>query len=109
MSRGKQHVVSGSSDTTVQIWHVATGKQVGDGLYDHDGWVRAVTISHDCRWFVSASYDKALRLWELSRGKMIGNPLVGHTNRLWSGVTGNDDQLVLSGSSDKTVWHLQVL
>ena len=69
MSNDKEYVVSLSYDFAVCVWNVSTGRQVGDALHDHEGWVKAIAVSHDCRWFVSASDDMTIRLWELPSGK----------------------------------------
>ena len=102
VSSDKQYIVSGSVGASVYIWNVTTGRLVrlGHALCSYGSYVRAVAISHDCRWFVFASPDKTLSLWELPSGKAIGEPLVGHTSTVICVAISSDDRFVVSGSKD---------
>jgi len=56
-------IVSGSSDSTVRVWEVATGQQVRV-LEGHTNWVCSVAWSRDGQYIVSGSLDKTVRIWE---------------------------------------------
>ena len=58
-----RHVVSGSRDTTVRIWDVATGSQVGEPLRGHSGHVNSVAFSPDSKRVISGSDDGTVRIW----------------------------------------------
>ncbi len=65
-----EQVVSGSSDGTLQVWNLATGKcmKVMEG---HTDSVNAVSITPDGERAVSGSSDKTIRVWELANGKCL--------------------------------------
>ena len=55
-------LITGSSDKTIKLWHVATGKLLGT-LSGHLGAVNAVAISSDGKTIVSGSWDKTIKIW----------------------------------------------
>jgi WD40 repeat protein len=56
-------IVSGSNDSTVCVWEVATGQEVRV-LGGHMDVVLSVAWSHDGQYIVSASNDNTVRVWE---------------------------------------------
>jgi len=62
MSRDGKVLVSGSSDETVQLWQLSTGKII-DILKGHNSAVYSVAISPDRKTVVSGSSDKTIRIW----------------------------------------------
>jgi len=40
-------LASGSSDNTIRIWDVESGKPLGEPLVGHSNWVNSVTFSPD--------------------------------------------------------------
>ena len=56
-------LITGSSDKTIKLWHVATGKLLGT-LSGHLGAVNAVAISSDGKTIVSGSWDKTIKIWK---------------------------------------------
>ncbi len=71
-------VVSGSADSTVRVWDLATGECL-KSLEGHTEPVHAVSITLDGQRAVSGSFDTTLRVWELASGKCL-KELVGHTD-----------------------------
>jgi WD40 repeat protein len=63
MSADGKRLLSASSDRTVRLWDLASGKelQVYEG---HTDEVRSATFSPDGRW-ASSSHDRTLWLWAL--------------------------------------------
>ncbi|WP_366932299.1 hypothetical protein [Nostoc sp. NMS8] len=55
-----QHLVSGSADHTVKLWHVSTGQELYT-LNDHSDWVNSVAFSPDSKTLVSR--DMTIKLW----------------------------------------------
>jgi WD40 repeat protein/serine/threonine protein kinase len=99
-------VVSGSSDKTVRLWDITTGR-CADTLEGHTESVSAVALTSDGRWALSAgSWDRTIRLWEVATGKCV-RTLKGEGEM--TSICGSVDGLwVLAGSSDQTLqlWEL---
>ncbi|CAK8712923.1 MAG: WD domain-containing protein, G-beta repeat-containing protein [Candidatus Electronema aureum] len=65
-------VASGSSDKTIGIWEVRTGKRL-QTLEGHTDGVNSVAFSPDGRLLASGSNDKTICIWDVSAGKRLGN------------------------------------
>ncbi|KAI0312185.1 hypothetical protein OF83DRAFT_1270414, partial [Amylostereum chailletii] len=98
-------IVSGLYDSTVRLWDVSSGKQVGDPLQGHTDLVTSVAFSSDETQIVSGSWDNTVRLWDVASGKQVGDPLQGHTGWVNSVAFSPDGTQIVSGSADNTV-HL---
>ena len=61
-------IVSGSNDSSVQVWDMVTGVELKE-LKGHTNWVSSVAFSSDGTQIVSGSYDESVRVWDVS---MIG-------------------------------------
>jgi WD40 repeat protein len=58
-------LASGSSDRTIKLWDVATGREVRT-LSGHTDIVTSVAFSPDGRLLASGSDDKTIKLWDIS-------------------------------------------
>jgi GTPase SAR1 family protein/DNA-directed RNA polymerase subunit RPC12/RpoP len=98
--------VSASSDTTLRVWDLATGKSVAT-LEGHKGAVFGVAVTPDGTRAVSASSDTTLRVWDLATGKSVAT-LKGHTKHVVRVAVTPDGTRAVSASDDKTlrVWDL---
>ena len=74
-----RRVVSASSDKTLKVWDLNTGRVLAT-LEGHTRGVRSCAISPDGKHVVSASADKTLKLWDLDAGRVVMT-LEGHTAR----------------------------
>jgi WD40 repeat protein len=99
---GRQ-IVSGSNDTTLQLWDATSGQPIGSPLQGHTDRVCSVAFSPDGRRIVSGSWDNTLRLWDTASGECIGSSLQGHTDRVCSVAFSPDGRHIVSGSKDKTL------
>ncbi|KAJ6529712.1 WD40-repeat-containing domain protein [Mycena capillaripes] len=96
-----QHTISGSSDKTIRIWDISTGKQLQQ-LDGHDDWVNMVAFSPDGLHAISGSRDKTIRIWEMSTGKQL-QQLDGHDDWVRSVAFPPDGLRAISGSRDRTI------
>ena len=94
-------LISGSSDKTVCIWDLETGRCLWN-LLGHPGTVQGVDITADGNWAISGSDDKTICLWNLEAGVYThtlkahsapGNS-VGLTPNGWRAVPASDDKTV---------------
>lgn len=109
-------VATGSLDTFVRLWDVATGRLL-ECLRGHKDSVYSVVFTPDGQGLVSGSLDKTLKYWELNvsalRALVDGQSIkqgekyakclsnfVGHTDQVFSVTISHDSQWVVSGSKD---------
>jgi len=98
--------LSGSEDTTLRLWDIATGNALLR-LVGHARTVESVAFSPDGRTALSGSQDTTLRLWNIATGAMI-REYSGHSDEVNSVAFSPDGRTALSGSSDKTLklWNI---
>jgi hypothetical protein len=65
-----KRAVSASSDNTLKLWDVETGKEIRT-YSGHQGYVYSCAATADGRRLISASYDKTLKLWDLETGQCL--------------------------------------
>ena len=94
-------LASGSSDKTVKLWDLATGKLFAT-LQGHTETVYSVAWSPDGKTVASGSFDKTVKLWESATGKLLAT-LQGHTGEVESVAWSPDGKILASGSRDETV------
>ena len=101
-----RRALSGSTDGTVRLWDVATGRELRK-LQEFVGNIVGVAFSPDGRRAVAGCYDKTLRLWDLESGQEL-KKLAGHTEPPNRVAFSPDGHHAASGSWDKTVrlWDL---
>ncbi len=63
-----QYLVTGSSDKTVIIWDVISGKQKHI-LKGHSWKINSVTISNDGKYVISGSSDGSTKVWDIETGE----------------------------------------
>ncbi|RUR85017.1 protein kinase [Chlorogloeopsis fritschii PCC 9212] len=106
-----QLLASGSSDNTIKLWQLATGKLLrnfGRWFSGHSGMVHTVAFSPDGELLASGSWDETIKLWLLGSGKEA-RTFKGHTNCINSIVFSPDGKLLASGSADCTIKVWQVI
>ena len=92
---------SGSSDNTIQLWSVATGKHLRT-LKGHTDAVKALAFAPDGKTLVSGSDDDTLRVWNAPSGTPR-QTLAGHGNDVKTVVFSRDGKTLASGSKDASV------
>ncbi|MDW4911072.1 hypothetical protein RB628_38615 [Streptomyces sp. ADMS] len=108
---GRPVAVTGSADTTVRVWDLATGQPAGPPMEGHAYEVTAVaTAVVDDRPVAVTGDEDTLRVWDLTTGSPIGDPLTGHTDEVAALATAMLDgrAVAVVGSHDDTVrvWDL---
>jgi WD40 repeat protein/serine/threonine protein kinase len=88
-------------ENAVQVWDVATGKDVGK-LLGHDNPVETVAFSSDGKLLASGSVDKTVKIWEPATGKGLLT-LEGHKGPVRSVAFSPDGMRLASASSDQTI------
>jgi WD40 repeat protein/serine/threonine protein kinase len=101
-----RYAVSGSTDKTLQMWDLETGRSIC--IMQNPTIVKSVAITPDGRYAVSGSSDKTLKMWDLETCKWI-RTMVGHTDAVTSVAITPDGRYAVSGSGDDTirVWDLK--
>ena len=94
-------LASGSSDDTIKLWDVNTGRHFRT-LRGHTDDVDSVAFSPDSTLLASGSLDNTIRLWDANTGRHL-RTLRGHTNYVFSVVFSPDGTLLASGSWDDTI------
>ncbi|MFN7384702.1 MAG: protein kinase domain-containing protein [Dolichospermum sp.] len=96
-----QTLASGSSDKTIKLWNVKTGKLL-QTLKGHSSWVTSVAYSPDGQTLASGSGDNTIKLWDVNTGNLL-QTFTGHSSSVNSVAYSPDGQTLASGSGDKTI------
>ena len=96
-----QTLASGSTDGTVKLWNVNTGKAFRT-LSDHTDAVWSVAIAPDGKTLASGSWDRTVKLWNLETGK-IQRTLRGHSKQVHSIAFSPDGRTIASGDLGGTI------
>ena len=96
-------LASGSFDSTVKLWDVATRQELAT-LKGHGGVVSSVAFSNDGKTLASGSFDSTVKLWDVATRQELAT-LKGHGGVVSSVAFSNDGKTLASGSGgfDRTV------
>ncbi|MGO9170864.1 MAG: caspase family protein [Rhodomicrobium sp.] len=97
LSPDNRFALSGSLDSTLRLWEVATGKELRSFGRPTGGGVPSVAFSPDGRFALSAG--DTMNLWEVTTGNQLRGFLGGASAVTFS----PDGRFALSGSSDHTL------
>jgi len=100
-------LASSSSDKTIKLWDVKTGKEIYT-LNGHMDSVKSISFSPDGNLLASGSSDKTIKLWNIKTGQEIYT-FNGHLDAVISISFHPNGNLLASGSSDKTIklWNIE--
>lgn len=93
--------VSGSQDSTLKLWDVATRKELRS-FNAHSSFVSSVAYAPDGKTFISGSWDKTIKLWDVVTGKELRS-FSGHSSIVTSVAYAPDGKTIISGSWDNTI------
>ncbi|GJD19102.1 WD-40 repeat protein [Rivularia sp. IAM M-261] len=91
-----QRVISGSSDGTLKVWELNSGKLLMT-LDGHTASVNSIALSLDGKYILSGSSDKTLNLWNLETGTKLFT-IFGHTGSINAVAISPDGRRCVSGS-----------
>jgi len=101
--------LSGSSDKTMKLWEVATGREIRT-FKGHSSSASTVAFSPDGKLALSGSFDNTMKLWELATGREV-RTFKGHSSSIESVAFSPDGKLALSvgqsGSHPETLGTCQ--
>jgi WD40 repeat protein len=98
-------LASGSSDETVHLWEVSTGKEIAR-MEGHSSFVSSVVFSPDGKMLASGSSDKTVRLWDASTGKLIAS--IACHSYVHTVTFSPDGKMLAFGLDDNTLRLLDV-
>jgi WD40 repeat protein len=82
ISPGGQIIASGSSDGTIKLWDVSTGKLIRT-LNGDSSAVTSLTISPDSKTLASNNSNQTIQLWHLETGQQLRS-LLGYVSEMQS-------------------------
>jgi adenine-specific DNA methylase len=91
-------LASGSEDTTIKLWDVATGKEQAS----LKGVTGGAAFSPDGKTLASGSQDNTIKLWDFATGKELIT-LPGHKDAVTCVAYSPDGKTLASGSQDNTI------
>ncbi|RJP19934.1 MAG: serine/threonine protein kinase, partial [Candidatus Abyssobacteria bacterium SURF_5] len=93
--------LSGSSDNTIRLWDIKTGRCL-QTLLGHSQTIHSVAFSSDSRFALSGAWDGTLMLWDINSGQCLC--IFGrHSQPVYSVAFSSDDRFALSGAEDRTL------
>ncbi|WP_414624790.1 AAA-like domain-containing protein [Calothrix sp. CCY 0018] len=94
-------LATGSWDTTIKLWDMASGKLLTT-LQGHQDAVLSVDFSPDGKTLATGSWDKTIKLWDMASGK-LQTTLQGHQGAVTSVAFSPDGKTLATGSVDRTI------
>ena len=107
LSSTNKFFITGSSDCTLKIWDVESGKCI-QILEGHSDAIDCCVVSSDDTFLISGSSDNSLKVWNIQNGKYL-HTLEGHKSNIECCILSSDNRFVISGSFDATLksWDVQ--
>lgn len=102
-------LISGGNDTTIRLWDVNTGKQIGEPLLGHTNLVNSVAFSPDGKILASSGEDEVILLWDIESKTQIGDPLKGHMSPIKEVVFSKNGMMLISAGQDGSIrlWDVE--
>jgi WD40 repeat protein len=93
-----QRIITCSHDSSLRVWNLKSGKQIGEDWRDGESKVESIALSPDGMKVVGGSWDGAVRVWDIDTCKVIAK-WTEHTvsgarfleSRWLESVSGSDD------------------
>lgn len=97
-----QRLASGSSDNSIIIWEVATGKVLLK-IEGHQKRVTSLAFSTDGTQLVSGGWDRQVYVWDLTSGEKLGEYKGDPASGVGGGIQvlfTKDDKKIITGNDD---------
>ncbi len=94
-------LASGSTDNTIKIWQMSSGKELRT-LTGHSDQVCSVAFSPDGKTLASGSKDKMIKLWQVDTGNEL-RTFTGNEEPIYCVAFSPDGKTLASGNGDKTI------
>ncbi len=101
-TQDKKYIITGSSDKTIKVWDVKTGKNVKT-LTGHADYITSLSITKDGKYLASSSWDGTVNIWSLKKWKIL-TTLEGQFSYINSAVFSPTDKIVAFGGTDKKIF-----
>ena len=105
-------IASGSSDMTVRLWEVRSGKCV-QTIQAHSDRISSIQFNFDGTEFVTSSYDGIVRVWDAGSGLCLKSmvPSVPSDDRVFNVTCARfspNGKYILAGTMDSTLrlWEI---
>jgi WD40 repeat protein len=93
-----KYILSGSSDNTVKLWEVSSGRELRT-FRGHEEQINTVGFTTDGKYATSIDSSGSVKLWEVSTGKNVKT----YSVRFSAAALSNDGRYLVSGLFDKTI------
>jgi WD40 repeat protein len=93
-------LVTGSVDSTIQIWNRSTGEKIRT-ITQATG-VTYLDLSTDGRFIATGGYDGKLRIWRVADGALL-QECKADEGTVWAVAFSTNDKLAASAGNDKTI------
>ncbi|KAG1739339.1 WD40-repeat-containing domain protein [Suillus lakei] len=110
---GEQRMITCSYDSSLRLWDLESGTQIGDEWRDDadevdEAGVRTMALSPNGKTLASGSEDGTVRLWDIETGK-VGVKWKAHSQFVKSVCWNPDGERIVSGGWGGTarVWNLR--
>jgi WD40 repeat protein/uncharacterized caspase-like protein len=94
-------VASASSDKTIRLWELDTGRMLR-AMNHHRDSVTSIAFSPDGKTIASGSLDKTVAICDVKSGRLLRS-LVDHRDEVNSVAFSPDGKTIASGSRDETI------
>ncbi|KAG9316117.1 quinon protein alcohol dehydrogenase-like superfamily [Chiua virens] len=97
-------LVTASADSTMRVWDVTTGEQVGEPMKSHrNNIIWAIAISPDGTFLATAGAHPVVQIWNLETHQLGGPPLRHANDVSWLDFS-SDGRYLISGCCDFKIW-----
>ncbi|KAL5639387.1 hypothetical protein ACGC1H_006782 [Rhizoctonia solani] len=95
-------VVSGSDDSTIQVWNTQNGQLMLGPLKAQVGDINSIAFSPNGTRLAGSS-DKTICVWDLQEGTVVVGPFLAHNDKVTSVAFSPNGKHLASGSLDRTI------